>query len=372
MSTYDKQPKKNKIFYIQPVLAGYRAPIIEALARKFQVYAFYDNSNAQKQGHHDATSESFLMISSPSTPLLGKRLFYQKNVARKLITIRPDAIISFANPRYLSFWLLLIASNILKIKFYSHGQGLYSYSNPSWLRCFMYRIISKYSTKYVCYTDISRKSMIAAGIAPDKLVTVENSLELDTTVHPDQKTFDESGVLFLGRLRNGCRLEDLIKAVRKCRDNGQLIVLHVIGSGELENLYKSNYKDVEWIHWHGAIHDHYRIAEISKLCRIGCYPGDAGLSVVHYFSLGLAPVVHRNIEEHMGPEPSYIIENKNGFLFTKSTDYYELYLSLSNIWKLSPEDLGKVSNNSYSTYMNLNNPPMGDQFVQLVLNNTDS
>ncbi len=367
----EQSQKKRKVFYVQPILAGYRAPIIEALAEKFEVTAFHDNTDAQKQGHKPTTSESFSTIPAPSTPFLGNRIFYQKNIIKNLIKTKPEAVITFANPRYLSFWLLMITSYMLKIKFFSHGQGLYSYTKPSQLRKLMYRAICKYSTKYVCYTELSKSSMFDAGVPSEKLITIQNSLQLKTHVEPDQKTYKEPGVLFIGRLRDGCRLDELIQAVHTCRINGMPMELHVIGSGELETSFKTHHVGFEWIHWYGAIHDEIRIAEISKQCRIGCYPGDAGLSVVHLFSLGLPPLVHRKIEDHMGPEPSYIIDNKNGFLFDKNGPTEELSSTLNTIWQLSTLELNTIATASYATYLSLNAPPMGDQFVQLVLDNTN-
>lgn len=362
---------KRKVFYIQPILADYRSPIIEALVKKFEVSAFYDNTHAQKQGHKPTESENFATTSAPSIPILRNRLFYQKNIILNLIKTKPDSVITFANPRYLSFWLLMITSHLLKIKFFPHGQGLYSYPQPSRLRKIMFRLICKYSTKYVCYTDLSKRSMIDAGAPLKKLITIQNSLQLKTHVNPSQKTYNEQGILFIGRLRNGCRLDELVQAVNTCRTNGLPIELHVIGSGELEASFRAQHIGCDWIYWHGAIHDEFRIADISKLCRIGCYPGDAGLSVVHLFSLGLPPLVHRKLEDHMGPEPSYIIDNKNGFLFDKDGSTEELSLSLNTIWKLSALELSTIAKASYATYLNLNTPPMGDQFVQLVLDNTN-
>lgn len=364
-------PFKRKIFYIQPILAGYRSPIIEALAEKFEVNAFYDNTHAQKQGHKATESENFATTPAPSIPIFFNKLFYQKNIIFNLIKTKPDSVITFANPRYLSFWLAMITSHLLKIKFFSHGQGLYSYPQPSRLRKIMFRLICKYSTKYVCYTDLSKRSMIDAGAPLNKLITIQNSLQLKTHVNPNHKTYKEQGILFIGRLRNGCRLNELIQAINTCRINGLSIELHIIGSGELEASLRAHHIGCDWIHWHGAIHDEFRIADISKLCRIGCYPGDAGLSVVHLFSLGLPPLVHRKLENHMGPEPSYIIDNINGFLFDKDGSTEELPSVITAIWQHSSLELRKIATASYTTYLSLNTPPMGDQFVQLVLDNTN-
>lgn len=365
----NSQLKKNKVFYIQPILAGYRYPIIEKLATHFETQTFYDNTEAQKQGHLAVNSHLSTTVQSSSTPLLGGRLFYQKNIIINILRTKPDAIISFANPRFISLWLSMILSIPLNIKFYAHGQGLYAYKKPSLLRKIMYRSICKLSTKYVCYTELSRDSLIAAGCDANKLITIRNSLELQTTVAPNQKTYTENGILFIGRLRDGCRLDTLIKAIEITRNNGQLLELHIIGGGQLEDMYKNKNTNITWIHWHGPVHDNHRIAEISKSCRIGCYPGDAGLSVVHLFSLGLPPLIHKNIEAHMGPEPSYVRANGNGFLFDPAAGESGLSAILDSIWQLPAERMRDIAVSAYNTYLDLNNPTMGDQFVKLVLGN---
>ena len=369
MNTTKNSPRKHTVFYIQPILAGYRAPIIKKLASIFETSAFYDNSDAIEQGHMAVSSDNSTTVQSPSISLLGGRLFYQKNVVLRVFQDKPDAVITFANPRFISFWMIMIACRILNLKFYAHGQGLYAYTNPSKFRKMMYKTICRYSTKYVCYTELSKKSLLDAECLPEKLITIKNSLELETTVTPNQKKYTENGVLFIGRLRDGCRLDILIKAIQLSRNNGADLELHVIGSGQLTDHYMNHYKNISWIHWHGAVHNNHDIAKISKLCRIGCYPGDAGLSIVHYLSLGLPPLVHHNIENHMGPEPSYITNNENGFLFDPKLNEVGLSAVLDHIWQLPTETIKNVANASFATYLDLNNPPMGDQFVKLVLEN---
>src|SRR5680860_1857230 len=66
------------------------------------------------------------------------------------------------------------------------------------------------------------------------------------------------------------------------------------------------------------VHDDSRIAKISRSCRTACYPGDAGLSVVHFFGLSLPPIVHDDITTQQGPEPSYVENDVNGFVYEKS------------------------------------------------------
>jgi len=45
--------------------------------------------------------------------------------------------------------------------------------------------------------------------------------------------------------------------------------------------------------WYRARFDDEAIAAISLRCRVGCYPGSAGLSVVHLFALSLPPEAMR-------------------------------------------------------------------------------
>jgi glycosyltransferase involved in cell wall biosynthesis len=325
-----------------------------------------DNSHAASSGFCSESKHLARSVHARIHSFSNNKFFYQSGIFRYLLTQRPDVVISFANPRFISYWISLLLCRVLDIRFYSHGQGLYSYPLPGRLRTMIYLTMVALSTRYICYTELSRASMLAIGCNPMKLAVADNSVSLTATVMPNKKNYMENGVLFVGRLREDCRLELLVTAIRDLRNICSSVVLHVIGSGVLADHYKAEYFQDDWILWHGAIHDDARIAEISLDCRIGCYPGDAGLSVVHMFGLSLPQLVHGSIAEHMGPEPSYVIDGDNGFLFEKSDAASDLTTKLKKIWAFESNELKTIGQRAYQTYLSLNNPVLGERFLQIL------
>ena len=88
----------------------------------------------------------------------------------------------------------------------------------------------------------------------------------------------------------------LIRATNLLFEEGFPIHLHIVGVKGNNNKQLSYYGNV----------DPSDIPEVSNNCHIGVYPGDAGLSVLHYMCLGLCPVTHSSLRVHSGPEPAYV------------------------------------------------------------------
>jgi len=140
------------------------------------------------------------------------------------------------------------------------------------------------------------------------------------------------------------------------------LTLDIVGDGEkrveLEKYANKLNLDINFL---GAIYDDELISNLSKDCKIGVYPGDAGLSVVHYMSLSLVPIVHSDLTKHMGPEPSYIKNNENGLMFIRNDKN-----SLAKVIRkaLKNQELSiNLSKNAFNTYESLLSPTMADKLM---------
>lgn len=352
------------LFYIQPLLASYRAELVEKLARHFSLTILCGKS-AANSGFSTIESENFSLIEAPMKSLFDGRLLWQLNVRSTLRDKRPDMVLACANLRDITYWWLLLWARRNGVKVFSHGQGLYSKRHIGGFTAWLYRTAAKLSYRYVCYTEISRKTMLAAGCPPEKLAVADNAIRFSTDAANLKKTGSEQGILFVGRLRQECNLENLVDAVARLRSDHPDTVLHIVGSGELEADYRARFSE-PWIIFHGAIYDDSRILEISKNCRAGCYPGNSGLSVVHYFSLRLPPVVHGDIPAHMGPEPSYVIDGINGITFPREQKSKGIAAALKRIWRMSPTEFQEISNAAFTEYLRLNSPSMGEKMIAIL------
>ena len=110
--------------------------------------------------------------------------------------------------------------------------------------------------------------------------------------------------MFIGRLTEKSNIEILVEAVNliQCDD----IKVKVIGGAPsekevtaiTETLLSSN--KVEWL---GPLYSEQEIADVANTCRLFCYPGAVGLSIIHAMHYGLPTVVHDRRASHM-PEIS--------------------------------------------------------------------
>lgn len=354
-----------KLLLIQPIIPSYRLPVVQTLARNHHLTILAEAKTGKHDGFCTLVPECADFVHTRIFSLCGGRFFWQSGVVRNIVRRRPDVVFVFANLRFISYWLALLTCRVLGRKVLSHGQGLHSRPSARGIRRLLYRIACRLSTRYVCYTESGHKSLLSAGCSSSKLIVADNSLSLSATVRPTQKTYRENGVLFIGRVRKGSGLHVLVDALERLRGEVTNVHLHVVGDGEDGPHLKTIVSQHPWIHWHGAIYDEFQIRAISLDCRIGCYPGDAGLSIVHFFGLSLPPVVHGTMHEH-GPEPSYVRHSENGFLYARNGGSEALFELLKEIWRLESSRLAVIGKGAFATYEALNSPPLGYRLLAII------
>lgn len=354
----------NKLFYIQPLLPSYRFFLVRQLAASFKLSVLCGQPS-QGSGFGDILPEGVTTLHCPHIYMLGGRLQWQQGVLRALREVRPDRVLACANTRDITFWILLIWCRMQGIKVFAHGQGLYAKRKVSLPWRLMYRLMFQLVERYIAYTSLSRDSLLAIGAAPEKVVVADNSIQVASSAAAITKTGMEAGVLFLGRLRRECKLEQLVTAVGHLRAKHPDASLHVIGGGELEAEYRKRFNQ-EWVIFHGVVYDDAQILDISRECRVGCYPGNAGLSVVHYFALRLPAVVHDDMPAHMGPEPSYLQHRKNGMLFNREHTVDCMTEALQTIWNVPIAEYQAMSTAAFAEYERLNSPSLGEKIVAIL------
>ncbi len=301
------------------------------------------------------------------TPFGEKFGMYQRGVISHIIRSRPEAVIIFANPRYISFWMILILGRILKIPVYPRGHGLYKKPDASLVQKVIFSLMLRLGSKYICYTPSVYHSIRRFAPGEHALGIGYNTIYSHCPVAPIEKKGGENGIFFIGRLRQRCGIEILIQALEYLHQSGKLnIQLHVIGSGEQSEYVKQKSRDHKWLIYHEMIFDEESISNISKDCRIGCYAGDMGLSVVHMMSLSLPSLTHSDLASHMGPEPSYIEDRKNGWFYEPAYNFEALAKAIEEIWVLPQKDICNLQNNAFETYQRLSNPPFHVRMLKLI------
>lgn len=359
-----------RLLIIQPQLTTYRIPIFEAVAERFDVAVTHSLiANADGFGDIDEVTR-FKIVSAPVSTF-NNVLYYQHNILSVIFKTRPDAVFSFANPRFGSFWLSAILARALRIPFYAHGQGIYKKDPAGFTSQLIYRSIAALCTKYVCYNEVAHESMIKIGVPRRSLEIAHNVVINKTPVIPDEKSGNETGVLFVGRLRQGSRVKLLIEAVTQMRNQGLEVDLHIVGDGvELDEL-RSMSQERPYVKLYGKVYDDAQIAAISRNCFAGCYAGDAGLSVVHMFSLSLPVVVHGKISRHMGPEPGYVSDGFNGGVFAYDDGERGIREKLTALL-MDRSHRRRLSENAFETYVRLTAPGMAVEIIDILERRTSA
>jgi hypothetical protein len=303
----------------------------------------------------------------PTLKPFGERLgMIQWGIGKYLRREKPDAIMIFGNPRYLTFWTTLLCGKLLGIPVHVHGHGLYKKRRISGLYRLMTKVLLKLAASYICYAPIVRQSFLDHGFPGRKLGVAHNSHTNHFPVWPQEKTGHEKGVLFVGRLRDGNQLPLLMRSLERIRRvDGLPLTLHVVGNGEQAGLVQNEARERPWIVLHGELFDQERIRDLSLDCFLGCYPGNAGLSVEHLMSLSLPVITHDDLPAHQGPEPSFIRNGVSGLLFDHRTPEESLYRAIKSL-ATDPSRLATMRQAAFEDYQSLVNPPLAARFWSIL------
>lgn len=356
-----------KLLVVQPIIAEYRIPVFSEMAKKWEVVVAAGVAPMSDGFGIDSEREdyNFSFVNAPQVKLFSGKLLWQKSLLKLIFNFRPGIIFISANPRLINLWIFLVLCKLFGIKVYCHGQGAYSKKNLKFLQKVMYSSLVKLSHGYICYTQ-SVYNSLADFVAVDKLTVAENSIEIDPRNVIEIDSQGKFGVLFVGRLRSESNLLVLIDAVESARLECNLdIVLHIVGGGDSEAQILDYVLKKSWVKFYGACYDSEVICRIARECSIGCYPGNAGLSVVHYMAMGLVPIVHNDSFLHMGPEPSYIINNVNGRTFCVSDGSLGIKKILCELFGDS-RLLYSLRVASKNTYDRLSTPSLGERICNII------
>jgi glycosyltransferase involved in cell wall biosynthesis len=354
---------KTKLLLVDYLCTEYRKYYYEELATLYD-FSLSSTKDEIKQGFNTVSINAKRVILDEISFWNGK-IKFQKGMIPLLQQLHPRVIICALGNRYLNQWILLLYCKWKKIDLYLHDPGPYSKTQYLAFYRLMYKLILLCCKGIICYTPFSKESFLKIGIRSKKLFVAENSIYNDCDVSPNEKNYKEKGILFIGRLREGSRLDILINAVNSLRNIGFDVFLHIIGDGEFRERYLNKFKNTEFIQWHGKIYDSHEIARISKECLLACYPGNAGLSLVHYMSLSLPILTNNNVAAKCGPEASYIRDNYNGWFFDYDHAETSLFEKLKEILNHG-DDIARLGHNAYRTYYELTHPSYAQRVHDII------
>lgn len=360
-----------KIIFIYPYLTSYVLSDLEDMANSNRIKLFVIFAKLPDGkgfgSHIPFEHENIQWIQIKEIHPFGEKIgMYQKGVINFIRKINPDSVFTWANPRYMSFWWVLIFCKFFRIPVFSRGHGLFKKEKVEIYYKIMYKLILLLTYRYVCYTPIVKTSLKFLNM-DEKLVVDFNTQTNFFPVSPDNKSGNEQGIFYIGRVRENCGVDILVQAISELNfKKGFNLELHIVGDGPLGTFLVEKSNEYPWLQYYGKIFEQEVISNISTNCRIGCVPGFMGLNVVHMMSLSLPVLTHRKLEQHMGPEPEFIVDQINGWCFEKPNDLVSLKVFLEDIWKMPKEKIMAMQASAYLTYAKLSTPSHSERLLRIL------
>ena len=358
---------KKKIVFVLPKPLSYRFGEYQKISEQMDVEIVMGDDNSAEFGTMgDRYKQAFSVQPSRVFSLLGGSLFYQTGTLRRFLSYRYDYFFIQGNIRYLDFWIILLINLLLNRPLLVHGQGIYKKgAAPSALSRAIYWLLAAAPMKYVAYCAFSKESLVNIGVKPDKITVFKNTLKVVSEARAVVKRNEgeDLGILFVGRVRHGSGLEWLLSNLNKA-SNTEGLVFHIVGGGAQHAELVKRFGSYN-VRFYGPIFDEVEIAEIARKCSLGIYPGNAGLSLLHYAALGLPPVFHDRLELHEGPEFSFFTPELDSFSFEHGN--VDSLLSVVHKLHRNQDLLFDAAKNALNTYQVLQRTGFAEDLLDELL-----
>jgi glycosyltransferase involved in cell wall biosynthesis len=316
----------------QGFVPDYRVEFFERLARSAEVeYVIFHGQPRGGTGHRAAPGPfSFANVALDNRELrvAGKTLLYQPAI-RSVAGPGFDAAVLGAElglPANVALFPLL---KLRKRPAILWGQGGEKEEDRGRLLGAVAGVGSRLKTSaarsadgYIAYTDGGRERLLAAGVDPERVFVVRNTLDVEgemelhrrTAAIPQERLREELGLrpesvvlLFLGRVYREKRLDELVALLRGLRDRAldeSSVEAVVIGDGPDLERVRGEAGDLGGLHFAGEVRDRETVARYLRVTAALLIPGKVGLAVNHALAHGV-PVLTRASTLH-APEFEYL------------------------------------------------------------------
>lgn len=227
-------------------------------------------------------------------------------------------LLSFGRPQHIAFW--------------GHGRNLQS-NRPDGLKERFKRWTVNKVDWWFAYTESSAALVHDAGFPPERTTVVENAIDTNelaafceqVSAMDCQRMREQLGLgkgpigLYLGSLYKEKRLDFLLDAAKRIREQVPGFQLLIVGAGSEQALIEAAAQNNSWLHYMGPLQDREK-AQALMLADVMLNPGLVGLGVLDSFVSG-RPMFTTDCGLH-SPEISYLIPGQNGVMTSDNVDAY--------------------------------------------------
>lgn len=255
---------------------------------------------------------------------------YQRGLIGLALRRDLDALIYLGNPYFVSTWLSALLARLThkRVLFWTHGWTRSETGVKAWLRWTFYKL----ADGLLLYGHMAKMTGLAKGFAPEKLHVIYNSLDYESqkkaraSITPEklsalrEQLFREPGrpvVICCARLTHLCRLDLLLEAQAKLKQEGHLINVLLVGDGPDRQALETLATRLEVpVRFYGACYDEVTLAGLTMAANVSVSPGKIGLTAMQSLAFGTPVITHDDFEAQM-PEWEAILPGRTGDFFKR-------------------------------------------------------
>lgn len=330
-------PLFRKVCIVQTRLTHYRVKFYELLRedlskKGFELTLYVGKATAADRLKRDEGSIHWAIpIHNRSLKLFNTEFLWQPcfNELQKC-----DLVVVNQENCLLINYLLLLKRKLggPRVAFWGHGRNLQS-SNPNGIKEIWKRLWLKKADWWFAYTELTRRILIKNGYPSDRITVVNNAIDIrelcnlsddiqsaELLALKDYLRIKGNRVgIFCGALYREKRIEFLIQAAQKIKEELTDFELIILGAGPDAGIATKAALDHSWIHYVGPKFGREKVLYM-KLGHAFLMPSLVGLAILDAFALGL-PLFTTDCKLH-GPEISYLQDSRNGYMTPNSVESY--------------------------------------------------
>jgi glycosyltransferase involved in cell wall biosynthesis len=218
-----------------------------------------------------------------------------------------------------------------KIAFWGHGTDLQR--RPTSIRNHWKRLVRNHVDWWFAYTQEVKEELVSGGFGEDRITNVQNAIDTEALLRAKSETAGgqlnalrkklELGLgpigLYCGRMYKDKRLEFLLEACFRVREQIPFFELIIVGSGEAQDKVIAAARGCPWIHYIGPKYEDERIPYF-LVSDVLLMPGAVGLVALDSFALEV-PLITTEFPFH-GPEVAYLRNSENGVITENTVKGY--------------------------------------------------
>ncbi|WP_456376516.1 glycosyltransferase [Lutibacter sp.] len=299
-----------------------------------------------------------------------ERLLWQTGIIKRILFSDYKVFVFEGAIAHYPIWLFAFLCKRAgkKVLFWTHGFKGLDKGIKKKIRILFFKHLAD---GLLLYGHFQKKIMIADGFNPSKLFIIYNSLQPEKQFETI-KNIDKNVVakekkqlfkipnaftfIFIGRLVEGKKVMEIVKAMKLLRDKKIETNCIFIGEGpekqKIIEFSKEN-KIKENLYFTGALYREEEIAMYFAMADLMISPGNVGLNCIHSLAYGVPVITHNNFS-YQNPEVEAIINEETG-VFYKYNDMNDMLLKLEN-WIKTDKKRKDIFNNCQDIIKTIYNP----------------